>query len=116
MDPLRPIEEVCGRLFCATTRVGAGEVQKSGASRCSALIGECRGDPPPLYGNKTPHERRASRVDGGVCRFAAGLVWDARGGAFTRSCNPICAFGLILESFFCKDSARRGALQTPMGA
>jgi hypothetical protein len=42
--------------------------------------------------------RRASRVDGGVCRIAAGLVWDSRSEAFTRAYHPICASCLILTA------------------
>jgi len=49
-----------------------------------------------VYDKNIYNGRRASRVDGGVCRIEAGLVWDSRVVAFTRSSHPICALGIIL--------------------
>jgi hypothetical protein len=43
-----------------------------------------------------PHGRRVSRVDGGVGRIAAGLVWDSRGVACPSASPPLWASGLLL--------------------
>jgi hypothetical protein len=85
-----------GAFFMRTPAVGAGGVHKSVTARCSALIGAGRGGHQPPSGTSPPPGRRVSKVDGSICRSAAGRLVESRGLACPSASPPLWASGLLL--------------------